>query len=78
MGQYTVANGTRYRAKIMLSGIETWAANETIADKFREAGFTDVVVTGEDGDRVAEGTWGGEDGAAAEIPEQVVEVETVT
>ena len=77
MAHYAVIKGQRYRAKIMLSGIETWAGNETIAEKFTEAGFQDVVVTGEDGDRTAEGTWNGEDGASAEIPEQVAHIEAV-
>lgn len=75
MSQYTVTKGQRYRAKIELGALESYADNETVADKFREAGFVDVVVTGQDYDRVAEGTWDGDDGASAEIPEQVTNIE---
>lgn len=77
MSEYTVTKGQRYRAMIMLSGLEVWADNETIAQKFTEAGFTDVVVMGVDGERIAEGTWDGADGVSAEIPEQVTFIEAV-
>jgi len=77
MAEYTVERGQRYRAKIVLGGLESWADNETVADKFREAGFVDVVVTGEDYERVAEGTWNGDNGATSDIPSQVTDIEAI-
>lgn len=77
MATHTVTKGERYKAKIRLEGFECWASNDEVADKFREVGFTDVVVTGSDSYREAEGTWDGEDNVSAEIPTQVTDIETV-
>ena len=58
---FTVRNGHRYAATIVLRGFESLAGNGTVAAKFTELGFTDVVVKGSGGTRHAEGTWGGAD-----------------
>jgi hypothetical protein len=52
------------------------ASNDMVADKFREVGFTDVVVTGSGGTRIAEGVWPHDD-AAAEIPSEVSDISMI-
>ena len=42
VGRYTLRKGKRYRATISLGLFQGVASNEMVADKFREAGFTDV------------------------------------
>ncbi len=54
---YTLERGKRYKSMITLGFVERLASNEAIASRFREAGFTDVTVTGEGGTRYAEGVW---------------------
>jgi hypothetical protein len=57
MAAFTVQQGKRYRATITLGGIERWASNEMIAGKLREAGFSEVVVSGVGNTRTAEAVW---------------------
>ena len=73
MATFTVRQGKRYRANISLGFIERWASNETIAGKLREAGFSEITVTGAGGSRTAEALWSGPD-TTAEMPEQLTEV----
>ncbi len=73
MATFTVQQGKRYRATISLGLFERFAGNETIAAKLREAGFSDVQVTGSGGTRHAEALWPGAD-ASAEMPSQVASV----
>jgi hypothetical protein len=47
-----------------------------VADKFREAGFTDVTVTGAGRTRLARGSWSG-DNASAEIPDEVGHIDQI-
>ena len=47
MSKFTVHQGRRYRAIIMLSWWEQIATNEKIAKMLREVGFTEVGVTGD-------------------------------
>jgi hypothetical protein len=70
MPRFTVKKGKRYRAQISLGLFQSVASNDMVADKFREVGFTDVVVTGSGRMRVAEGLWSHDD-ASAEIPSEV-------
>lgn len=76
MAQYTVQQGKRYRAKIRLGFFEGIASNNTIAEKLKNAGFSDVQVWGSGRDRFADGTWLG-DTATSDLPDQVKEVEEV-
>jgi hypothetical protein len=71
MARYTVRQGHCYRAKIRLGFVESWADNETVADRIRKAGFTEVKVTGSGRTREATGLWPLPD-AAADLPDQVI------
>jgi hypothetical protein len=73
MATFTVKQGKRYRATITLGWLERLAGNETIAEKLRAAGFSEVSVSGSGGARVAEAVWAGPD-ASGEMPAQVTEV----
>ncbi len=73
MATFTVQQGKRYRAAIKLGWLESWASNETIAGKLRDAGFTEVVVSGSGYERTAEALWPIES-ATAEMPPQIVSV----
>ncbi len=73
---FTLQKGKRYRTTLTLGFVERIATNETIADKFREAGFTDVNVKGEGGTRYAEGVWSSDD-LRPTFPPQVSEVSEV-
>ena len=73
MATFTVQQGKRYRATITLGWLERCAGNETIAEKLRAAGFSEVTVSGSGGTRVAEALWAGPD-ETGEMPAQVTEV----
>ena len=73
MATFTVRQGKRYRATISLGWLERWASNDTIAERLRAAGFTDVIVSGSGATRVAEGGWSAAD-ASAEMPAQITQV----
>jgi len=73
MAAFTVRQGKRYRATISLGWVERWAGNDTVAEKLRSAGFTDVSVSGSGGARVAEALWPGPD-TTGELPAQITEV----
>jgi len=73
--QFTVHKGVKYAAEIKLSGFETIASDDYIAQQFEEAGFVNVVVHSiRDDLRIAYGVWNGAD-TSANLPEQVVYVE---
>jgi hypothetical protein len=76
MARYTVRKGKRYRATINLDLFQSLASNEMVAHKFREVGFTDVVVTGSGSTRHAEGSWRKKN-AAAEIPDEISEIHEI-
>ncbi|HWB46229.1 MAG TPA: hypothetical protein VG900_12370 [Hyphomicrobiaceae bacterium] len=73
MAIFTVHQGKRYHATIALGFLERFASNDMIADRLREAGFTEVTVTGSGGTREAEAIWPKED-ASAEMPAQIQSV----
>lgn len=50
-------HNARYRAVIHLGWLERYASNDAVRAKLQEAGFIDVVVWGDGGTRLAEGTW---------------------
>ncbi|MEJ0091891.1 MAG: hypothetical protein WDN46_00125 [Methylocella sp.] len=62
---FTVQHGHRYAATIVLSGLERFASNDQVADRFKQVGFVDVVITGSGSPRHAEGTWDGVDRTAS-------------
>ena len=76
MARFTVQNGKRYQATINLGLVQRLASNDIVADKFREAGFTDVTVTGAGRMRLATGSWSAED-TSAEIPDEVAHIEQI-
>lgn len=47
----------KYEAELLLGMIESFADNGLIANKFREVGFSDVLVAGSGKVRIAQGTW---------------------
>ncbi len=73
MERYTVHKGKQYAATIRLGIFQSVASNETVAAKFREVGFTDVVVTGSGRTRHATGSWTLDD-ASAEISDEVSDI----
>lgn len=73
MAAFTVLQGRRYRATITLGWLERWAGNDVIIEKLRGAGFSDIVVTGSGGTRIAEAVWAGPD-TSGEMPPQIIEV----
>lgn len=76
MAIYTVRKGMRYRATITLGFVQRLASNEMVAVKFREAGFTDVEVSGAGRNRLGQALWPLED-ASAEIPDEVISVSEI-
>lgn len=54
----------------------TAASNETVADKFREVGFTDVKVSGAGRNRLCKGLWPQQD-AIAEIPDEITSISEI-
>ena len=67
--EFTVKQGKRYKAQILLGFFQQVASNEMIAGMFQKAGFANVLVTGSGVVRYAEGQWSGAD-ATAEMPAQ--------
>jgi hypothetical protein len=76
MPVYTVRQGRRYQADIVLGFLERLAGNETVAGKFRDAGFTEVEISGSGRHRLGKGLWPHLD-ASAEIPEQVTSIREI-
>jgi hypothetical protein len=58
---FILRTNKRYRATVTLVGIESWASNGMIEDKFRELGFKDPKVNGSGGTRKGEATWPGKE-----------------
>jgi hypothetical protein len=73
MAIYTVRKGRRYQATITLGLFQSIASNEMIAGKFRDAGFTEVDVSGVGRNRLGQALWPLEH-ASAEIPDEVTSV----
>ena len=76
MAIYTVRKGRRYRTTIKLGTLTSFASNEMVADKFRDAGFADVEVSGSGRHRLGEGLWPLED-ASADIPDEVTSISEI-
>jgi hypothetical protein len=74
MTDFTVRTGRRYRATLALNWAERLAGNERIARYLREAGFTEVEVSGSGGTRIATALWPHKD-RTGEIPTQIAEIE---
>jgi hypothetical protein len=73
---FTLERGKRYRSTITLGFVERLASNDTIAEKFRTAGFTDVTVKGEGGTRYAQGVWNS-DNIRPTYPAQISDISEV-
>ena len=76
MSTFTLRQGRRYRATISLGMLRSFASNETIGDKFRALGFTEVAVMGEGDTRTAEGLWPLAD-AIAPLPREITAITEV-
>jgi hypothetical protein len=76
MATYTVRKGRRYRASISLGLLQSVASNDMVADRFREAGFAEVEVTGSGRSRLGQALWPHDD-ASAEIPDEITSVEEI-
>lgn len=74
MSTYTVHQGRHYRATIALNWAEQFATNEMIAQRLRDAGFTEVSVSGNGHSREATALWSHKD-ATAQIPSQVSSIQ---
>ena len=57
---YILEKGAAYIADVKLTWLQNVATNEDVADKFRELGFTEVVVTGSGRNRQVSGMWNGQ------------------
>ncbi len=73
MSTFTVRQGRRYRATISLSMLQSFASNETIGDKFRALGFTEVEVDGQGETRTDDGLWPLTD-ATAQLPPEITAI----
>lgn len=73
MSDFTVEKGRRYKATITLGLLQSLASNEMIAEKLRDAGFTEVSVAGSGGTRTATGIWSG-DTVSGAIPNEITEI----
>jgi subtilisin family serine protease len=73
---FTVRHGHRYAATVVLTGLEQFASNDQVANRFKQLGFIDVVVSGSGSARHAEATWNGVDTTAPIDPHlrDVVEI----
>lgn len=76
MAVFTVRQGKRYRAAIVLSWWEQVASNDMIARQLEEAGFTEVSVTGYGTERVAEALWPSQD-SSADVPSQIATISEI-
>jgi hypothetical protein len=70
---FTVRRGRCYQATLSLGLLESFASNDTIADRLRAAGFSEVDVEGTGASRSARALWANDD-ATAELPSQVLSV----
>jgi hypothetical protein len=57
MTDFTVKQGHKYSAEIDLSWLESFATDDTIAERFKALGFENVVVVGSGQVRFARGSW---------------------
>ena len=73
---FDLVTGSRYVATLRLGFFEGVASNDMVAAKLRDAGFTDVSVTGSGRDRMAGGEWGGPS-QTVELPEQITHVKVI-
>jgi hypothetical protein len=73
MTEFTVKNGTRYRAEVALGFFERLVSNETLESILREKGFADVRASGSGATRYVEALWPGPD-TTATLPAQVASI----
>lgn len=70
---FTVHRGASYKASFSLSGFESMASNDYIAQQLRNAGFENVKVWGSGSVRYASANWNKAD-ATAPLPSQVHQI----
>lgn len=68
-------HGKKYSAVIKLGMVEQFATNEMIAQKLREAGFTNVDVRGTGSERNASGVWTKETQTITDLPKQITSIQ---
>lgn len=73
MPDFTLENGKRYRATLSLGLLEKLASNDRVAEELRDAGFSDVSVTGSGKIRIATGVWS-RDTVTGPVPGRIKEV----
>lgn len=73
LGAFTVRQGRRYHATVKLRGIEQWATNETIAERLRKVGFSEIEVEGSGHTREARARWPKPDSTSS-IDEHLINV----
>ena len=54
---FTVRQGKRYKATVLLGWLEQFFGNDMIEEKLSEVGFKEVKVTGSGGKRYAQALW---------------------
>ena len=64
MAEHRVHKGKWYIARLSLSGFNRFAASRMVAAKLEDAGFTNVMVEGSGGIRLAIGYWPSDDATA--------------
>lgn len=77
MHSVTLVQGSKYSAEITLNFLEKLAGNDTIAQKLRDAGFSNVEVVGDGAKRRAVGIWTGATRDNVELPKQVTAVRRI-
>ena len=63
--KFVLHKNKRYRATVLLSGLEVFASNDRVATEFTELGFKNANVTGSGGTRKGEALWPTEDRSVA-------------
>lgn len=69
----TLTQYKKYEGMLRLSGLDILGSNSQVSDKLKDAGFSNIVVSGSGIHRKAQGVWSGTT-SEVELPKQVVEL----